>query len=261
VEKNWTLTHIEKDDLVKAKSISIQSAATANEFVPTTLKLVEVDAPPAFSKAISPDFLRNIRLKAIPVRIQKMSPDSEYNGYCMDKGFAEYDEVVLSERLVMAQWRQPREEKIRVVYIHECCHRLMPDQPHDGAFLALNLILIFRSGITGVPFWSHLKLYDIHEEKEDDLGAALSFAWAVATDLWKTEICAEQCAQIVLRRYTKWKKWKDDAPVRAKAEAIAKQKLVDKVEDLKFQRIGTLLIGCLFGMSVFAIIAWHLHRG
>jgi len=99
-------------------------------------------------------------------------------------------------------------------YVHELAHRLIcavdfdfRARPHTWTFAAMNAVLLRRveGHIVGSrPRIQSLKLYDVHDEAEENWGWAMQRALDVSAELAPLPISAEECAEKI------WRIWFDD---------------------------------------------------
>lgn len=93
-----------------------------------------------------------------------------------------------------------------------------------------------------------MKLYDIRDE--EDLPAAIKWAYEIAHKYADSNETAEECADIFLQKYFEWRKWINSADVRV---ATARKKWLDlheRIRDLSQQRWMFLGCGLFFGILI-----------
>lgn len=100
-----------------------------------------------------------------------------------------------------------------------------------------------RVGISkGADLWQMATLYDVQDE--DDVGAAIAWAWETANELAPTELSAELWGVIILERCKRWHAWLCERPLREesrratinarKAAARASAQLVADLRESRF---------------------------
>lgn len=200
------------------------------------LNQVEMPVPPAFAAAVTQDLFDKLRLAPVPVMFQhEYGNGDNWDGYCPDPTNTERGEVVIAKRLVETALVKPKASHIQSIYLHEVAHRLTPSAWHNAAFSAMALVLYLRAGITdGAALWQQASLYDVQDE--EDVGAAIAWAWKTANDLAPTELSAERCGEIILERYTRWRTWMDARPEREKIKEVAAKANAKHLEALRESR-------------------------
>lgn len=210
------------------------------------LRLQPVETPALLSEALPDELFDNLMMKRYPVQIHYRNQD-EYSGYCIEETSSEAGEIVISywhfEELAPYP-RGLRLKRIQTIYIHECAHRLIgsinKSYSHNGAFMALNLVLHMRAGKRMIE---QTRIYDF----KDDHCIKNVFEWALNTahELAETEYTAEECARIVCEKYTNWRE----------AELQAEELEYSLIEQLKAtsKQLSELKERC-FGFAIFACV-------
>lgn len=143
----------------------------------------------AISRALSSDFFARTGAEKLPVRFFTPPPGYKFNAH-FD---TETGEVFFVDGV--AWWP---DDRIRVYYLHEFCHRFFV--PHDARFALLLLALLHRldADAVGTEDAWHLNsfnLYDMHDERDqDDYGQVLKFVAEHAPLLAASDMTPEQLA-------------------------------------------------------------------
>lgn len=219
---------------------------------PKILALQEIEPPPALAEALSPEFLRPLRIENPPaVQLMKLE---KWGGFCSGEDFTQEGEVVLaSEPRAYAEV-----ERFRGTYLHEISHRFLSGRDkkeigghHGPVFFALQGLLFLRlpAKSSGFPWIWTADLYDLHDvfgEEHYSPGQALDWACSQADRLASAEISAEAAAEEITRRFAVWRSAMAAAPGKRRA-ARAKEK--EKEEELARVR------NKLFGARIYLCVA------
>jgi hypothetical protein len=168
----------------------------------------------------------------------ELRPTGRWLGWCSARDMAPDGRVVISGRARF--WSQ---KALVLVYLHEVCHRLIPNGLHDPAFLCMNLCLLLRADLAAlgdhVLLVNSASLYDIQDlpsqlADEPDHGLARSIQWSVLTARQLVQdgpdTSAEALAVEVQKRFDQWLSDLDDEPkkraqqVQQEAQQMARQK-------------------------------------
>jgi hypothetical protein len=230
-----------------------------------TLRQVVVEPPPAFCDVITPELLRHLKMQPVPVLFLQAKENVEWGGYCDETEFTERGEIVIADHYVETTLRTPRPRHIRLIYLHECAHRLMQGGGHNGAFIAMNLVLFLRADaadpdrrVSKGNAWHDVSFYDMQDEV-DRLPEVFFWAWPLANELAQSEKSAEECAEVISSRYGEWVDWMSRAEER-EAQAAASSKaaserwksLKRKIEVLRSARWHYFIYGTLAGFLIAA---------
>lgn len=228
------------------------------------MKLLEVEPPELLAEALTEELFNKINMQRIPVSIANIS-GNRLHGFCSGNEYTEQNEIVIASELLdvrSARLRSRQIEEITNVYLHECAHRLTQGHGHDAAFFCLNMVLHLRAENNQI--W-HVTTYDVHEEKYIHDG----WKWAseLAYELADTDMTAEECANVVIGKYTAWKDEMDRAPELAKQAEEHKQLLIlqrKKEASANQNRITNLkqdrwLFSFGFSVLTFMISYYFLH--
>ncbi|MFM0140602.1 hypothetical protein [Caballeronia grimmiae] len=218
------------------------------------LRQTHVTPPPALAEAISSELFERVKMREIPVLLMRQqAATKQWGGFCMPSSYTESDEIVLDARCVERGTWDPQPDAIKVIYLHEAAHRLLPTMDHNGAFLAMALVLYLRAG-TDSPLWHRVKLYDVQDEGEN-APLAFSWAWKVAHELAASELSAERCAEVIVTRYQEWCTWLAGADERVQARRDAAEAIEQQIKSLKESRWWCALTGFAVGAVVVAAVA------
>ncbi|GEM_PF-1351985 len=232
-----------------------------------TLRQVQVEPPPEFAAAVTPELLQKIGLQPVPVLFLCASGEADWQGFCSSSEFTELSEIVLDSKLVEPSVYKPKPSRIVHVYLHECAHRLLPGHGHDAALFCLSLLLHLRAGKIGRHMWFAASLYDIQDdvefEKPEPFLKRFGWAWRLATELAETEKTAEQCTAIITEKHKEFCAWLDAAPEREGAvqqrrtAAVQQQKnLESALADARADRLMFFVFGAVAGLVVATFFLW-----
>ena len=124
-------------------------------------------------------FFKSVGIEPVPVLFQKKQQAGGWSGFCSSNEFTEAGEVVIDRELIEpSSIPLVNERWLRHVYMHELCHRLLPDDGHSVRFFALNITLQWRASDikTDAYFWERCNFYDIGDCKKEDLKYAIPLA-------------------------------------------------------------------------------------
>ncbi|MBX9900310.1 MAG: hypothetical protein K2Y28_05950 [Burkholderiaceae bacterium] len=222
------------------------------ENIVITYRQVPINAPPAFSKVVTPDLFSSIKMKAVDVLFKKAQDGADWSGFCYENDFTETGEVVIDIKWVQEHIYEPSNKNILKIYLHECAHRLLPDMSHNAVFFALNLLLFLRADKHSKNLFHTMNLYDIQDET--DIPKCLDWAYQIAHKYVDSNKTAEECAEIFSTQYTEWCTWIDGADARAATTRKKWLDLHERVRDLLLQRWMFLVVGCLLGLLIRTLI-------
>jgi hypothetical protein len=219
-----------------------------------------VTPPPALAEAISSELFERVKMREIPVLLMRQqATDAPWAGFCSPSRYTESDEIVIDSRWVERGTFDPYPDLIKVIYLHEAAHRLLPHMSHNGAFIAMVLVLFLRAGTDrNGPLWHRSKLYDIQDEGAN-APLAFSWAWKIAHELAVSDLSAEQCAEVIEKRYRGWRTWLAGADDRAQARRDAAEAIEQQIRSLKESRWWYALTGFTVGAVVVAALAVALY--
>jgi hypothetical protein len=230
-----------------------------------TLRQVVVEPPAAFCEVITPELLQHLKMQPIPVLFLNAKENVAWGGYCSEDECTETGEIVIASEYVETTLRKPKARHIRLLYLHECAHRLIQRSGHDGAFLVMNLVLFLRSDVADAEgrfskgnAWHDVGLYDMQDEV-DRMPEVFSWAWPLANELAQSEKSAEECAEVISFRYAEWNEWMSCADDRAaqaasslKAASERWKNMKQKMEELLSERWYYLIYGVFAGFLIAA---------
>jgi len=197
------------------------------------MALREIDPPPVLAEALTPEFLRPLRVENPPaVRIARRPAGATWSGFCSWHTQAEFAEVTLHHDDPLAPleaWVMV--EDLRGTYLHEIAHRFLSKLhveeiggSHGPVFFAIQLLLFLRlpDRYGARPWFLRADVYDLQDAwlaREYTPGEALDWAYKIAESLAPAEISAEQAATKIALRFKAWRAAMVDAPARRAAVA------------------------------------------
>lgn len=203
---------------------------------PKIMALQEIEPPTALAEALTPEFLRPLRIEnPPPVRLARRPEGATWGGYCQGLEYTENREVVLDDYCHPPEkWLV--EERFRGTYLHEITHRFLSKYQekeiggdHGPVFFSLQLLLFLRAGERAEgdrrPWFLRAGVYDLQDAwlaENYTPGQALDWACCQAEELSGTEISAELAAGEIALRFACWKKTLAEAPARRAAVAAAR---------------------------------------
>lgn len=200
----------------------------------------------AISRALSSDFFARTGAEKLPVRFFTPPPGYKFNAH-FD---TETGEVFFVDGV--AWWP---DDRIRVYYLHEFCHKFFV--PHDARFALLNLALLHRldTDAAGTGTAWHLNcfsLYDIHDERDqDDFGQVLKFVAEHAPLLAASDMTPEQLAGHIENLYSNIPAEIDATKVKRRIQALNEQVTQEREKHFYYALAGvfagvlTMIIGPL----------------
>lgn len=150
----------------------------------------------------------------VPVLFLKKQTGN-WAGFCQNNEFTENDEIFIDRELIEpSSIPLVNERWLRHVYIHELCHRLLPDDGHSIRFFALNITLQWRASDikTDAYFWERCNLYDIRDCIKEDLKYAIPLALDFCNRYCQLKLSAKELAKLATSELT------DDAILKFKFE-------------------------------------------
>ncbi|GAC1609594.1 MAG: hypothetical protein NVS3B3_16500 [Aquirhabdus sp.] len=193
-------------------------------------------------------------MRPINVLFKKYPPDGKWGGCCSDPELTESGEIEMNIAWVEEHIYRPKKRNILAIYMHECAHRLAPGHGHDAVFFALNLMMHLRADAAESNIWHSIKLYDIQDES--DLVAAFDWSYRIAHEYASSKKTCEECAIIFSEKYEIWKKWMSSADQRESESKFKWTALSQRVDELKYQRWGFLMVGASIG---FVLTGWFAY--
>lgn len=221
-----------------------------------TYRQQPIKSPPAFSEAVTPSFFALLKMRPINVLFKKYPPDAKWGGCCADPNLTESGEVEIDIAWVEEHIYKPKKRSILSLYMHESAHRLAPGHGHDAVFFALNLMMHLRADAAESNIWHSVKLYDMQDES--DLPAAFDWSYRIAHEYAYSKKTCEECSAIFSAKYEAWQKWLNGADQRAAENKFKWKALNERVDELKYQRWGFLMVGSLIGMIATGLFAYRL---
>lgn len=191
------------------------------------LRLQKVDPPPLLAEALTDDLFNRVRLTPVPVHVINAPNVGDtvrpFIGVCFEREYAEHGEITLCTELltVISDRLKPRQiVDIQSVYLHECAHRLLPDHGHNGAFLALVMIMYLRAGNFMIQ---RVDIYDASEEP--DFAECWSWAWSLAQNIYKSDSSIEKIADLIKLEYSAWQARERFDPAKHAAKAARAERI------------------------------------
>lgn len=234
---------------------------------PKILALQEIQDPPKeLCEALTPDFLRPLRIESLPpVRIARRPPGATWGGFCQGKEYAEYGEVVLNDPTAQREsWLIT--EQFQEIYLHEITHRLLAGHKedeiggiHGAVFFALQLLLFLRlpARSTDRPWILRAGVYDLQDAwlaKDYTPGQALDWASTVADLLHEKEISAETASVEIVQKFAAWRQVMAEAPAKRRAAQIKAQCREKELVRVKNKLLGTRIYLAAASFFFFLIL-------
>lgn len=233
---------------------------------PKIMALQEIqEPPPALAEALSPEFLRPLRIVNPPaIRIAKRPTGATWGGFCEHDNFAEHKEVVLHDPL--APWEPWLiAENLQKTYLHECSHRFLSgyeleaiEGHHGPVFFATQLLLFLRlpPRAAGRPWFLRATIYDLQDAwsaREYTPGQGLDWACRQAQSLSDREISAESAAEEIARRFAVWRSAMAAAPGKRRAKEKEKEEELARVRNKLFGARIYLCVALSFSFFLFVV--------
>ena len=177
--------------------------------------------------------------------------EGNWAGFCSSIEFTQESEVVIDRELIEpSSIPLVNERWLRHVYVHELCHRLLPDDGHSVRFFALNITLQWRASDinTDAYFWERCNFYDIGDCKKEDLKYAIPMALDFCNRYCQLKLSAKELAKLAITEIA------DDAILKFKYEQNESPKnLQSKISELESSLKFNLLKG--FAAGGFTVLA------
>lgn len=205
---------------------------------------------PEISAIFEDEFFTSIGIDPVPVLFQKKQ-EGNWAGFCSAYENTEEGEVVIDRELIEpTAIPQVNPKWLRHVYIHELCHRLLPDDGHSVRFFALNITLQWRASDinTDAYFWERCNFYDIGDCKKEDLKYAIQLALDFCNRYCQLKLSSKELAKLAMTELA------DDAILKFKYEQNESPKnLQSKISELESSLKFNLLKG--FAAGGFTVLA------
>lgn len=163
----------------------------------------EIDPPQLLKEALDEDFFIKTKLERIPILVMH-NEEEQWAGFCASTKYTQDNEIVISPALLSRALELgaiPKKSRLQYVYVHECCHRLLPNFGHNEIFLALILLLTMRLNNRAVE---RVNFYDFKESK--NISKAWEWSWELAHELLLTDLTAKEAAVEIIKIFDIWQK-------------------------------------------------------
>ena len=160
---------------------------------------------PEINAIFDDEFFKSIGLDPVPVLFMKKQAGEWWGGFCSSNEYTESGEVVIERELIQRTVMPAVNAKsIRHIYIHEMCHRLLPNEAHSIRFFCLNLLLQIRAAKqSGEDFYfESCNFYDIQDCKFEDLPYAFLLIFKFANKNESLNHSAKELAKLIMTELT-----------------------------------------------------------
>ena len=199
---------------------------------------------PEISAIFDDEFFSSIGIEPSPVLFLKKQA-GEWGGFCSSNEYTEAGEVVIERELVERTVMPAVNSKsIRHIYIHEMCHRMLPNERHSIRFFALNFLLQIRATKkSGEDFYfENCNFYDIQDCEFENLPYAFLLIFKFANKHESHNYSAKDLAKLIMSELS------DDALNKIKYEQNhqvpeLRKQVEELISQINFQRFKYFCFG------------------
>lgn len=196
------------------------------------------DISPLVKSVFSDEFFAKLNcLNPPPILFKKAQPSADWVGYCQDFESTESGEIVIDQSLI----NNPGQ--LKIIYVHETAHRLLPhNNGHSAQFFCLNYVLLLRVGMQ-----EFANLYDIGSVAKELIPSAISLILQGAEELANSDMTAEALALYILKHLSNEK-------IEAKHSEL--QNLKNKMESYKQAALQNYFLFFGAGLASTFFLPW-----